>query len=369
MKTSRIITATALLLLTGAPTARAEVQHYQFNEVNSTTWAIDDPWQPEGFDKAIIVDAPFVKSAPDIDGRADDPAWAHVDSVTVPLAYGSVKEASVKAVYSEDEVFLLVSWADPTRDDQYHPWIWSDAQKRYVEGAQVEDSLLVSFEGGCEWTPSLLSGYVYDYDGWRWLAARTNPLGQAVDVEGHAQDRWVRNKGFEKYPARASGPTWQLKFSDPRPGILTLPWYEVKRAYMLQPIATEVYVGMEPDGYKPPAFVARVDAPEIEPARMEAKGILGPDPAYAAVPPLQLPQYQPVKLEGDAGEVSARGRWEDGRWTVEFRRARVTPARTRNDWVFDRVTQFSLYVFDHTERIDEAGESGRLWLQFAPVAD
>lgn len=368
MKKSLIITASVLFLLGGPPALRAEVEHYRFNEENFTSWAIDDPWQPEGFEAGLIVNAPFVENAPAIDGRADDPAWTKARSVRVPLSYGRVKAADVKAVYSEGEVFLLVSWADPTMDDQHRPWVWSEKEKRYVEGPQVEDSLLVSFEAGCEWTPSLLSGYVYDYDGWRWMAARSNPLGQAVDVEGHAQDRWIRDKGFVKYPTRASGPTWQLKFSDPRPGILTLPWNEVKRAYMFQPIASEVYVGMEPDGHRPPAFVARVDAPDIEPGRGDEKGILGPDPAYAAVPP-QLPQYHPVKLEGGAGEVAARGRWENGRWTVEFGRARITPARTLNDWVFDRVTQFSVHVFDRTERVDEAGESGRLWLQFQPAAE
>jgi hypothetical protein len=32
--------------------------------------------------------------------------------------------------------------------------------------------------------------------------------------------------------------------------------------------------------------------------------------------------------------------------------------------VFSRLTQFSVHIFDHVERIDQSSESGRLYLQF-----
>jgi hypothetical protein len=367
MRARIIITASTLLLLSGLCTARAEVRHYQFNDVNLSSWAVNDPWQPDGFDEAVILHAPFSEEAPAVDGLADDAAWARAESLTVPLAYGRVREATLKAIHTEKEVFLLASWPDPTRDDQHRPWIWNDERGLYVEGPQVEDSLLVSFEAGCEWTPSLLSGYVYDYDAWRWLAARTDPIGQAVDVSGHAQDRWIPDSGYAKYKARATKPTWQLKFDHARPGMFYMPWEEITRVYMFQPIAEEVYVAWEPDGYRPPAFAKRLAAPEVEPHLLAAPRFLGPRPAYAAPGPSVVPQFQPVTLAGDAGEVAAKGRWADGRWTVEFRRLRVTPARFKTDAVFERVTQLSLHVFDHTERADEAAESGRLFLQFEPA--
>jgi len=78
------------------------------------------------------------------------------------------------------------------------------------------------------------------------------------------------------------------------------------------------------------------------------------------------PQFEAVRLEGDAGEVSAKGAWENGFWTVEFRRDLLTPADTITDWVFVRLSQFSMYVFDGVERIDQASESPRLFLQFMP---
>ena len=64
--------------------------------------------------------------------------------------------------------------------------------------------------------------------------------------------------------------------------------------------------------------------------------------------------------------MAAKGHWEDGYWTVEFRRSRVTPDESINDTMFNRLTQFGLYIFDSVERFDEASESERLYLQFAP---
>ena len=66
--------------------------------------------------------------------------------------------------------------------------------------------------------------------------------------------------------------------------------------------------------------------------------------------------------------MAAKGHWEDGRWTVELRRTLVTDADTTSDSVFQRITQFSIHIFDHVERLDEASESGRLFMKFEPAA-
>jgi len=337
----------------------------QYNE--NLYFVQHDLWEPYGFQKALILHASPVAKGPVIDGLADDAVWAKAASLTVPLAYGTVREATLKAVYTTEEIFLLVSWPDPTMDDRHRPWLWSESLSRYVEGRQVEDSLLVSFEGGCDWSPSLVAGYVYDFDAWLWLAARTNPLGQAVDADGSVQNRWVPNLGFVKYRARATEPFWNLKFVDFRERILTTPWYKLKRMYKRAPIAKDVFVRYQADGSPPPALVQRMEPPDSP----EASTIS----SYSGVRlvrttphvPQMAPQYKPVKLTGDAGEVAAKGRWADGRWTVEFRRSMVTLARTSTDSIFQRATQFSIHVFDRTERADQASESGRMFLQFEPA--
>lgn len=362
MKARTILAVGILAVLVAGTGSWADVRHYHVNEFNSITWVEDDPWQPESFNDGLILHAPFVTTGPQVDGRAEDPAWSQARALEIPLSHGTTREASLKAVYTEDKIFLLVSWPDPTKSDLHHPWTWSPELGRFVEGSQVEDSLLVSLESGCEWTPSLLSGYVYDFDAWRWLAARSDPLGQAVDVNGHTQDRWIPGMGFVKYESRNKEPFWNLKFTDKGSDILTREWQELDRVYQLQPINVEIYVSMEPDGYRPPPFVRRVEPPTpVLAAALGASGTpSGTEPT---------PQYQPVELTGDAGEVKAKGHWADGRWTVEFERVLETEARTMTDSVLNRLTQFSIHVFDGTERVDQSSESGRLFLQFEPAGD
>jgi hypothetical protein len=345
-----------LALLTPATSAWGGVRINKLNAVNTIADVENSAWEPEGFDRGTIVHVSKVTQAPRIDGLADDPAWKQAKSLTVPLAYGPVKEATLKAVYTEKEVFLQVTWPDPTKDDQHRPWVWNPEVGRYVEGPQVEDALLVSIVLACGWTPSLLSGYVYDFDGWHWLAARSDPIGQAVDTAGLVQDRPI--PGFVKYPSRNTTPFWNLNFADNRPNILTTPWQDLKRVYQLKPVSKTVYINMKPDSRRrPPSFVEQLPAPHVTAESVKA----------TQAPLAVVPQFKPIKLTGDAGEVAAKGRWADGRWTVEFRRSMVTPARYTTDSVIDKVTQFSIQVFDHTDRLDEASESGRLYLQFEPA--
>jgi len=221
-----------------------------------------------------------------------------------------------------------------------------------VEGTQIEDSVMLSFEAGCEWEPSFFAGYIYDFDAWHWMAARSDPLGQAVDLYGNVQDQARNNPLLIPYDSRQTQDSWNVKFTDNKDPNLTADWDSLNRVYMLQPFTNKVWVQVVPDGRETPSFVKDVPAPsEI------------PFPHQADAP---VPQFTPVELQGGAGEVAAKGRWEDGYWTVEFRRVRVTPARTVNDTVFNRLVQFSVHVFDHAEKLDEASESDRLFLRFLP---
>lgn len=188
----RIVTQVILILLVGSLTAQAEVSIRESKLKTSAEVTSNDSWQPEGFEAFPVLHAPLIRETPVIDGLADDPAWTNAEPLVLSLDHGSVAEASVKAVYTDKEVFLLVSWPDPDKDDQHRPWVLNAEQGRYVESPQIEDSVLVTIEGGCDWSPSPLQGYVFDFDGWRWLAARSDPLGQAVDINGHALMRGIR---------------------------------------------------------------------------------------------------------------------------------------------------------------------------------
>lgn len=333
--------------------AQAEVDFQQINSRNLIVEVTNDPWQPDGFNNGIDVPATYAYATDIvIDGVADESAWELAKEVEVPLRHGPVKVSYLKAVYTEDEVFIRVRWADDDEDRQYRPWIWDADQKAYVEGTQIEDSVMLSFEAGCEWEPSFFAGYIYDFDAWHWMAARSDPLGQAVDLYGNVQDQGRNNPLLIPYDSRQTQDTWNVKFTDNVDPDLNADWDQLDRVYMLQPFNEKVWVQVVPDGRDVPSFVKHVPAPQEIPFPHEA------DTA--------VPQFVPVKLHDGAGEVAAKGQWEDGYWTVEFRRSRITPARTVNDTVFNRLVQFSVHVFDHAEKLDEASESDRLFLRFLP---
>jgi hypothetical protein len=351
MKKRQLVIAVSAALLAG-PVVMADVNDQQINEVTRIISVSDDSWQPDGFVNGIAVPVTRVANpAIVIDGSDEEAAWSRAAEVEVPLTYGHVKRVWLKAVHSEDEVFIRVRWADSTENREHHPWTWDAGQEGYVVGSQIEDSVLLSFEAGCEWTPSLLGGYIYDFDAWHWMAARSDPMGQAVDLYGNVQDRDTTLPEFYPYPSRVVEADWNLKFVENHDVDLYADWNELNRVYMMQPVTTDLWVRAVPDGgRRAPAFAEELPAPSGPPA----------DPSRT------FPRFSPLKLTGGAGEVAASGQWEDGFWTVEFRRARYTPAEHIADTMFNRLVQFSVHVFDQVERLDQVSESPRLFLRFLP---
>lgn len=352
MRYKTVISATLLAISMIIPMslAQADVVHQQFGEDNLFVRVSNDSWQPDYFVNGVTLPTTYLKHAGiTLDGKENEIAWSRAHELVVPLEYGTVKEASIKALYTDENVFIRVRWADATEDRDHHPWVWNAEIEDFEIGPQIEDSVLLSFEAGCEWTPSLLSGYSYDFDVWHWLAARSDPVDQAWDLYGST---WDQNRpGWEHtaYKSRNTENLWNLKFKDNDGILLTGSWDETDRSYNFRKAKPIVYLRTELDR------LHITDASETVPAPLSQ-----PDNKTT------FPQFRAVKLQGDAGEISAKGHWEEGYWTVEFRRILETPAQETTDVVFNRITQFSVHIFDHVEAVDKSSESGRLFLRFLP---
>jgi hypothetical protein len=307
----------------------------------------DDPWQPENLKEGIPIPVTYTSST-DIflDGMEKEAAWATTPEVTVPLSFGSVDSVQLRALYTDEDIIVRVRWADATEDRQHHPWVWDEELGDYKVGPQVEDSLMFSFEAGCEWFPSFLSGYDFDFDAWQWLAGRSDPLGQALDLSGSMKDAQLSFN--QRYNPRYQEDDWNLRITDTREGILHWPLESLDRQFLLTSPHDTVYYHANLDGSRGQEFVRQLQPPEILPS--------SPAPV--------LPQFEPLALEGNAAEVRAKGHWEDGYWTVELRRVLITEGGGSYDIQMHRLTQFSIQVYDHVERLDESSESGRLFFQF-----
>ena len=358
MKRDKYIASLATIIiagLLGSQLAWSEVRYEQLNDINLLVKVKNDDWQPStnSWENGSIIPVARVNNAGiTLDGKAREHTWNKATEVTVPLSWGSVNNASIQALYTDDDVYIKVRWRDDTEDRQHHPWVWDEASRSFVEGPQVEDSLMLSFEAHCEWTPSFLSGYSFDFDGWQWLAARSDPLGQAVDIEGTVKTGERLLPKYTPYDSRNSDVVWNVKFLvDKGEGIFHSSWNELDRVYLLQPVNQAVSYRDWPDG-------------NIRKQKTRIVETLPPPEATYYSKLKEHPQFEPLLLEGDAGEVKAKGHWEDGYWTVEFKRALVTPIGGFDDTTFMRLTQFSIHIYDHVEKVDQGSESKRLFLRF-----
>jgi hypothetical protein len=334
---------------------QSEVVHTRISATNQLVKVTaGDDWHPEGLEQGKPVPATYFEQVEiNLDGKDDEPEWTAAKEVLLTMNFGNLRDASVKALYTDNEIFIRVRWPDGSENREHHPWIWDPVQKRYVSGSEAEDSLLLSFEAGCEWAPSMLSGNTFDFDGWHWLAARSDPVNQAWDLIGSvsALDNSSDNAS-NIYQSRPMENIWNIKFDNLPEELSYKNWDELKRRYMHIAAKPMVSYHAELDGSQ---------REKVEPFRRL------PAPSHSPVEITQTsPQFEAVKLTGDAGEVGAKGHWQDGFWTVEFRRNLVTRSKTETDSVLTRLTQFSIHVFDSTDRIDQASESKRLYLQFLP---
>lgn len=326
---------------------QAEIIHQNNPGDITKVFVRDDPWQPEGFKQGTVIPVTYTSSEEIfLDGIDNESAWATTTEVTVPLTFGSVESAQLRALYTDEDIILRIRWADATEDRLHHPWVWDEELGNYKIGPQIEDSLMLSFEAGCEWFPSFLVGYDFDFDAWKWMAGRTDPLGQALDLFGSMKDR--ERPRTTRYTPRYTENEWNLRITDTQEGILHNTWDKLDRQYMEWPVLDTVYFHVNLDGRHGQEFVRQLQAPKTLPS--------SPAPI--------LPQFEPLKVEGNAAEVRAKGHWEEGFWTVELRRSLITEGGGSYDIQIKRLTQFSIQVYDHVERLDQSSESGRLFMQF-----
>jgi hypothetical protein len=238
------------------------------------------------------------ETAPVVDGQLADPAWQGAPwfSVGVAGASGNLT-LTAAALWSPDRFWIFVRWPDRSQDDLHHPWVWSQRERAYFVGPQVEDALSLSFAREGRMGECMLAGAEAVTDLWTWRAGRT-------DFSGHAED-----------------------------ATMTLSFQQQLRANSFQARNGSVlWVRIEPDAGS-------------RPYQTQIAG------AYAGD---LIPRYSASVPSGSMADVTAKGAWKEGFWTVEFSRRLSTgdPA----DAVFGpgSETSFSIAVFDSREGIEHS---------------
>ncbi len=133
-------------------------------------------------------------SPPGIDGAVDD-VWANAKALTVTireaLGSGGPTEVVLRALHTDDALYVLAQWPDATRSDMRDPYIWNAGKEEYERPTTPDDQFALEFPLEGELLISMLpTKGAYTADVWHWKAGRSN-LGGWVDDKRHiiSQDR------------------------------------------------------------------------------------------------------------------------------------------------------------------------------------
>ena len=299
-----------------------------------------------------------VSSPPVIDGVAEA-TWDNIPSVSLAAVGGAntgSSDVTLKSVYSGDRVYFLVQWTDPTESTRRFPWVkqedgsWlqlndgSDHDEtEYYEDKfafiwNIDNSISGFNEGGCMVTchvgePNKSYGNKYAPgasemgDIWHWKGVRSNPLG-------YIDDQYLDGTQWSADTPSAG------RHSDPRDG--------------------GSYVNNKNEAGDAPAFSGPegangsywiVDEEKVEFVDTFSSGD-------------ELPGIILSRPTGDRGDISAKGVYSNGGWTLEISRALVTGSDV--DVQFDNLNAtyyFGVAPFDNAQ-VRHAYQTGVTALTF-----
>lgn len=295
---------------------------------------------PEGALVAYPVDA-----APNLDGVADDAAWADAQEITIPVAGGFnnfATDAKLKAVYSGDTVYFVLTYADPTESWFRSPWqkqedgTWKIVKDENDKGGDnnsvYEDKFsmiwsvnnsIKNFEtAGCfvachAGENSDVKPYGNKYtasegelgDIWHWKSVRN---------DGQIDDQYLDWTHFDAEKAKEAGRKSDKKESG---------GYADNFATMPDPAdATKTVADKSKPGFTSPNVDLTTGAPGYI---LDSEKVALDQAALDAMPVgSYLPGIIKSPIVGDRGDISAAWNWADGMWTIEFSRKLTTGGET-----------------------------------------
>ena len=326
------------------------------------------PTTPPQAGDSVLVSARGA-TAPDLDGNPSDAAWADVQAVTVDTTGGanhSATRVTIKSTFDDENVYFLLIWADPSQSFLLNPWEkQNDGSWKKLSGADnqggdenefYQDKLALlwpvnnSLPGfapgseagrGCgiachsgEGAPDKALGLMLtggpDQIGDLWQLKTVMNAGQVddgyLDGTSYSQDSpWA---GFHGDPGKGGYRSNQTKDRS-------------APAYMPKD-------GGEKTGA--PGYILDAEKENFD------EGLFSPAE--------RLPGLLKAPYEGDRGDIRAGWSYQDGAWTLELARKRVTGSAY--DVQFDDLEKsyfFALATFDNTQ-VRHAVQNGVVEFKF-----
>jgi len=206
-----------------------------------------------------------VDEAPVIDGVAGEVAWTRAKRITT-LDFSSQRTITICAVHTSETIFFLVKFPDVSPSTTHKSFGWDKQAGIYKPSNDREDMFVFKWSmQGLDADLSLRGRRPHRADLWFWKACRTNPVG-------YADDKW------QFYSPRKEGvDSKEVTFPSEKGSMYLLRSGDGGRS------AYEERIAIDYQGPFAPRFANR----------------------------------QPT---GSRADISARGCWREGIWTVEFAR-------------------------------------------------
>jgi hypothetical protein len=219
-----------------------------------------------------------VDQSPVIDGDPSDTAWTGAGKITT-LDFSSQRTINISSVRSGEMIFFLVTYPDVSPSTTHKSFRWDRQAGIYKPNNDREDMFVFKWSmQGLDADLSLRSMRSHQADVWFWKSCRTNPVGYADDKLHSYAGRKQGANSVEIVSPGGNGSMYLLRSGDSGQSA-----YEEKIVFDYM-------------GDFAPRFSNR----------------------------------QPL---GSRADVSARGCWSEGNWTVEF--ARKLDTEHDDDVVFD----------------------------------
>jgi len=211
--------------------------------------------------------AMHIATPPVIDGLAGDPAWENAQEI-ITLDKSSKLPITIKAVYTDTEFFVQFSFPDKDESRTHKSWIWNKGREIYTVGHDREDIIILKWN--MEPDPvdlSIVADNPDHADMWFWKVCRPGATGYADDTS-HLLSQ-TEEQDSTKIISKSGKTMYLLRKSD-----------DGTSAYRIDLITD--YGGKT------------------------------------------LPRYIHQQPTGSRSDVKVKGVWENGTWTIEFRRNFIT---------------------------------------------
>lgn len=307
-----------------------------------------------------LVSAP-VAGAPIVDGAVFDPAWAMAPETALKIQASGIPmyEMKIRSVYTADMVYFLFQYPDSNYDVVRQAWAYDAKAKTW---GYLSDDFGDEDEFGLWWNMTMpdyaakgcfqschgdkmVAPTGTNADDWRWNSIRSNVMG------------WTRDFIMTDNPD-----------ADPSGGFTKDEGFEVNRGYVnneqkvdgvLIPAYWKPFSGTGGVATGDPRYLlqAEIDAGVAKKIASfdKATGALT-DETGAVVPSwVLIPGYLLSLPSGPSwNDITAKGTWRNGVWTVEMARKLVTSHK--DDMQFSDLT--ATYYFDGYIKTRQPGAVG-----------